>query len=387
MRIANVMPPHGLLMLAAVAERAGFPATILDFFAHPLPEDQAVQAVLATRAGRHRLLGHHRRVHGRLPAGGRGSSRRAPSIPIVFGGPHPTSLWSRLLGEFPAVDIIVVGEGEETLVELLQADLVPSPDIAGLAYRGPEGERALHGAEARACATSTRLPYPAYEKLLGYPDSVSAADLQLPALAGHDLHHQPRLPVLVQLLRSFRVRQLVPRPQRASTWSTTWRSSRAATGSATSASTTTTSSWTGAGSRSSWTSCCSRDLGITFNCIGRPDHLDGELIRTLKRGGCWMINLGVESGDQDLIDQHRTRSDLDVVAQTVHRVREAGIRVKGLFMMGIPGETEETLARTVAYALRHPFSDVNLTKFTPFPGSPIYAGSSSTATSTRTGRR
>ena len=85
-----------------------------------------------------------------------------------------------------------------------------------------------------------------------------------------------------------------------------------------------------------------------------------------------MTNLGGESGDQDLISKHRTRSDLEEVAQTVHQVHEAGIRVKGLFMMGIPGETEDSIARTIAYALRHPFSDVNLTKFTPFPGSPIY---------------
>ena len=41
-------------------------------------------------------------------------------------------------------------------------------------------------------------------------------------------------------------------------------------------------------------------------------------------------------------------------------------------MMGIPGETEESIERTIDFAVRHPFDDVNLTKFTPFPGSPIY---------------
>ena len=270
-RLANVMPPHGLLMLAAVAERAGFPATLLDFFAHPLPEDQAVQAVLATHPD---AIGFSATT-----AGFMGGYRLAvrlkqarPDIPILFGGPHPTSLWSRLLREFPALDMIVVGEGEETLLELLQADLVPSPDIAGLAYRGRDGELFFTGPR-RALSDLDHLPYPAYEKLTGYP-----AAYPLPIFAEYLVDHLAFLKSRYGIrhvniyddnftLKKPRVGEFVEKLR-------------------------------------------SRDLGITFNCIGRPNHLDGDLIRTLKRGGCWMINLGVESGDQDLINEHRTRSDL-----------------------------------------------------------------------------
>src|SRR5512140_3320836 len=90
-RIANVMPPHGLLMLAAVAERAGFPATLLDFFAHPLPEAQAVQAVPATQPD---AIGFSATTAGFM-GGYRLAARlkqARPDIPILFGGPHPTSL-------------------------------------------------------------------------------------------------------------------------------------------------------------------------------------------------------------------------------------------------------------------------------------------------------
>ena len=368
-RIANVMPPHGLLMLAAVAERAGFPATLLDFFAHPLPEDQAVQAVLATQPD---AVGFTATT-----AGFMGGYRLAvklkqarPDLTVLFGGPHPTSLWARLLREFPAVDVIVVGEGEETLLELLRADLVPSRDIPGIAFRGPDGEAILSGPR-RAISDLDQLPYPAYEKLIGYPAAYPLPIFNYPRSPATTFITSRGCPyscsycdrsVFGSSFRAHSAEYLVDHLaflkarygiRHVNIYDDNFILDRRRV-------------------EEFVDRLCSRDLGISFNCIGRPDLLDASLIRTLKRGGCWMINLGVESGDQDLIDQHRTRSDLDAVAQTVRHVREAGIRVKGLFMMGIPGETEDSLARTVAYALRHPFSDVNITKFTPFPGSPIY---------------
>jgi radical SAM superfamily enzyme YgiQ (UPF0313 family) len=54
-------------------------------------------------------------------------------------------------------------------------------------------------------------------------------------------------------------------------------------------------------------------------------------------------------------------------------VKDAGMRVKGLFMIGLPGEDEAAIRRTIDYALSLPLEEINVTKFTPFPGAPIYA--------------
>ena len=86
-----------------------------------------------------------------------------------------------------------------------------------------------------------------------------------------------------------------------------------------------------------------------------------------------MINIGVESGDEAVISPHRSHSDLDRIREVVAWIREAGIRAKGLFMLGIPGETEASVAATLAFAVENRFDDANLTKFTPFPGAPVYA--------------
>jgi radical SAM superfamily enzyme YgiQ (UPF0313 family) len=114
-------------------------------------------------------------------------------------------------------------------------------------------------------------------------------------------------------------------------------------------------------------------LKTSFSCIGRVDALDADLLRLMKRAGCWMISLGVESGDEEVLAPHRLNSNLHRTHETVALIRASGIRAKGLFMLGIPGETEASFSKTLAFALDNKFDDLNLTKFTPFPGAPIHA--------------
>jgi radical SAM superfamily enzyme YgiQ (UPF0313 family) len=113
-------------------------------------------------------------------------------------------------------------------------------------------------------------------------------------------------------------------------------------------------------------------LGVTYNCAARAEHLDRELLRIMKASGCWMISLGIETGDPALLAQHRQRADLELLAERVRMIKQAGIRVKGLLMIGLPGESEASVRRSMDYVYSLPLDDFNLTKFTPFPGSPIY---------------
>ena len=113
-------------------------------------------------------------------------------------------------------------------------------------------------------------------------------------------------------------------------------------------------------------------LGVTYNCAARAEHLDVELLRLMKSSGCWMISLGIETGDPDLLAQHRQRADLDLLRDRIHMIKQAGIRMKGLLMMGLPGESEASVRRSMAYAYALPLDDFNLAKFTPFPGTPLY---------------
>jgi len=87
-------------------------------------------------------------------------------------------------------------------------------------------------------------------------------------------------------------------------------------------------------------------LGIHFNCAVRVGFTDDELLKMLKSAGCLMISLGIESADPAMLARHKSGVSLDEVRDTVHRIQKAGLRAKGLFMMGLPGETEESIRRT-----------------------------------------
>jgi radical SAM superfamily enzyme YgiQ (UPF0313 family) len=63
---------------------------------------------------------------------------------------------------------------------------------------------------------------------------------------------------------------------------------------------------------------------------------------------------------------------LNQIRDTVRRIQKNGMRAKGLFMMGLPGETEQTIKRTTDFIEELRLDDMNITKFTPFPGSPAY---------------
>jgi len=114
-------------------------------------------------------------------------------------------------------------------------------------------------------------------------------------------------------------------------------------------------------------------LGISFNCAVRAEHIDWPLLNLMKSAGCWMISLGIETGDKDLLSQHRQNADLEMIAEKIRLIKKAGIRTKGLLMMGLPGETRQSIEKSMDYVFSLPIDDFNLSKFTPFPGSPVYA--------------
>jgi magnesium-protoporphyrin IX monomethyl ester (oxidative) cyclase len=117
----------------------------------------------------------------------------------------------------------------------------------------------------------------------------------------------------------------------------------------------------------------SNPLDIQFNCAVRVGHADDELLNSLKEAGCLQISVGIETGDANLMRNHKTGVKLDEVADTVKRIKNKGLRVKGLFMMGLPGETEKTIRRTSDLAVALKLDDMNMSKFTPFFGAPIWS--------------
>jgi radical SAM superfamily enzyme YgiQ (UPF0313 family) len=114
-------------------------------------------------------------------------------------------------------------------------------------------------------------------------------------------------------------------------------------------------------------------LGVQFNCAVRIGHTDDELLRALKEAGCLMVSVGVESGDPDQLERLKAGITLDMVRETITRIKANGLRAKGLFMMGVVGDTEESIRRTSDFIIELGLDDMNMSKFTPFPGAPCWS--------------
>ena len=113
-------------------------------------------------------------------------------------------------------------------------------------------------------------------------------------------------------------------------------------------------------------------LEMTWSCAARVDTVKPDLLTLMKRAGCWQISFGLETGSDEMLRKMDKCARVEKSEQAVNWTASAGIRVKGLFMLGYPGETSASIAMTRDFVRRIPMTIMNLTKFTPYPGSPVY---------------
>jgi radical SAM superfamily enzyme YgiQ (UPF0313 family) len=114
-------------------------------------------------------------------------------------------------------------------------------------------------------------------------------------------------------------------------------------------------------------------LDISWSCLGRVSHITPENLALMRRAGCWQISFGIESGSQEILALINKRITLDQIRKAVAMTGEAGIRSKGFFILGHPGETLQTLEMTSSFALELPLQDISVSLMTPFPGTELYS--------------
>ena len=368
-RKANIMPPLGLASIAAYLEREGYHCDILDGYAYPdvdLPLKQLLRqqrpvllGISCTTASFHDSV--------RLA---QLAKTELPEIKIVFGGAHVSALKKKVLEFSPLIDYAVIGEGEQVMLELAQLAGTEPTNVAGLAWRAADGSLVDNGYRSEALVLDD-LPFPAYEKLAGYPAAYKLPIFNYPKAPNSSCISSRGCPYSCSycdrsVFRStfrfnsaeYLYQHLKYLHERFSIRHINFYDDQFTF------------------HRNRVEEFCrlmiNEPLGVTFNCAVRAEHVDHELLQLMKAAGCWMVSLGIESGDELLLAQHRQNVNLDRLAETIRTIKSCGIRTKGLLMMGLPGENEESIRRSMEYVFSLPIDDFNLAKFTPFPGSPIY---------------
>jgi len=110
-----------------------------------------------------------------------------------------------------------------------------------------------------------------------------------------------------------------------------------------------------------------RRLDVIWACRSRVDSVDDELLRAMAAAGCNRIYYGLEFGQQDLLDRVNKGITIERIRETIQLTRKHGIRSLGFFLVGGPGETRETVARTVRFAKSLNLDYVQFSKVTAKP--------------------
>lgn len=116
-----------------------------------------------------------------------------------------------------------------------------------------------------------------------------------------------------------------------------------------------------------------KEFGIIWSCNTRVNLIDEELVKEMKKFGCVQFDIGVESGSQRVLDEvMRKRISLDQVKNTFALCRKFGMRTLASFMIGVPTETREEMEETMNLAREIKANFYVLSIFTPLPGSSLF---------------
>ncbi len=366
---ANRMAPLGLLSMAAFLERRGHTVFVHDCLGPRAPSGPGANAAQVLRL-RPDLVGFSATTSGFLDgyAMAEEVKRANPAILTVFGGVHVSSLGAVLLRHFRHIDCLCMGEGEATLAEL--ADGRAAGDIDGLIWR--DGGQTVTNPPRTPIADLDSLPFPAYEKLDRFPAEYHLPLFSYTLTPGATMVTSRGCPYrcsycdrsvfhrgfrynsaayVYEHLRYLRRRFGIRHVNIYDDLFTTYRPRIA--------------------------ELCrlliARPLGMQFNCAVRVGHADDDLLDMLKAAGFLQLSLGIETGNADLMAVHKPGVDLAGVRDTVRRIQARGLRAKGLFIMGLPGDTVASIRETSDLALSLGFDDMNMSKFTPFYGAPVWS--------------
>ena len=114
-----------------------------------------------------------------------------------------------------------------------------------------------------------------------------------------------------------------------------------------------------------------RGIKMTWTANSRAD-VDLETMQYMRKAGCRLFCVGIESGDQDVLDQVKKRLEVDRISQFMGDAKKAGIMVHGCFMVGNPGETKETLVKTLDFAKELKPDTAQFFPIMVYPGTAAY---------------
>lgn len=114
------------------------------------------------------------------------------------------------------------------------------------------------------------------------------------------------------------------------------------------------------------------NINIRWTCNSRVDYVDSEMLSLMSDAGCWLISWGIESGNEQILKHARKGAYPDKAERALRWAKDNGIRNWGYFIIGLPGETEETIRQTIDFSKSLPLDIALFHVAAPYPGTPFF---------------
>lgn len=362
--VNSITPPLGLAALSAVLEAAGHEADIVDAYAENLSPEQILSRITPDTE----MIGITSttpEIDGAAALVGIIRNHYADKT-ILMGGVHPTVFHEHLVAD-NVCDLVIRGEGEKAILRL--AARQPMKDIPNLTWKGADGEVVVNP-ERDEFVRLDDLPMPAYHKLpMGKYRSAIGAAIRHPSIGmitsrgcpgkctfcysgmfGRKTRFLSADNVYQQMLflkSRYGIREI-------SFYDDTFTADRQRV-------------------EELCELLLSKRLGVSWSCFARVDTVKPEMLKLIKKAGCHQIMYGFETIDDNVLKAVNKRVTASQYADVVAWTKNANIDIRGAFMLGSPGETEDGMRSTIEYSKKIGIQYAIFNITTPFPGTALFA--------------
>jgi radical SAM superfamily enzyme YgiQ (UPF0313 family) len=363
-------PPLGLLYMATLLDEHGVETSILDQPTKGSSNEETVDWIMSESPD---IVGFYG-----LSTSGRNAAlmskqvkKRNPDISIIFGGPYATFNPERVLTKYPPVDIVVRGEGEETIIELVDGLESSSPlkDVNGITYRG--GDSLVSTPDRPLLEELDSLPFPDRSMLDGeYHSEIGGANIAVnkftSVLSSRGCPYRCRFCSCTKLCKSrWRARSVDNTLEELHYLASEGFKQFIFVDDC----------FTLDPKRAMEICVRMRKEGLDFEwmCEGRVDNCSYEMMKEISRAGCKILYLGIESANQRILDYYQKTITPQQSLRAVDTARKAGIDIiMGTFILGAPDETREEINNTLEFAKK---LDIDIPQFNVlsiYPGMDIW---------------
>ncbi|XHH09171.1 MAG: B12-binding domain-containing radical SAM protein [Candidatus Bathyarchaeia archaeon] len=353
-------PPLGLGYLASMLRKHGFSVALVDctFLNHK-------QVIEQVKCSKPKILGFYSMFSMKQTTMRLAKLLRNDCQLLVAGGPLPTLDPEGFLDVF---DVVAVGEGEETLVELAACveQGLDFSAVRGIVYR--RDGQSVYTAKREVVENLDVLPFPSrdlfdnhsykayYTKKFGYTTTPLISSRGCPFSC--DFCSRP---VFGQNLRMRSPENIVAEADEIERlgYERAWFADDCFTL-----------------DKAQVLRVCDllveRRLHLGWECLSRVDTMNYEVAAQMKKAGCKRVFYGIESGNDQVLELMRKRISVFQARHAVYAAKAAGLEVGAFFIIGYPGENDKTVLDTIRFASKLPLDYLSFTLPYPIPGTPLH---------------